>query len=97
MQSFVHHDLNPVAEGAQPPTFTNVATIAAHIPPGYGSAYSSSKLTTRKIAAYLDAEMGPRLRVFTIHPGNVAMAMSDKAGTLQLDDARMLCSFLIFR
>ncbi|KAF2490853.1 NAD(P)-binding protein [Lophium mytilinum] len=98
MQSFVHHGLKPAAEGALPPTFINVATIAAHIPPGFGmSAYSSSKLATWKMAAYLDAEMGDRLRVFTIHPGNVATAMSDKAGTPQLDDATLpggFCAWL---
>jgi NAD(P)-dependent dehydrogenase (short-subunit alcohol dehydrogenase family) len=86
MQAFLRFGLD--TEAASPATVINVSTVGIHIPPTAPpfACYASSKLAAWKMAEYLSAEMGDKLRVFSINPGTIATDMSEKAGVPIYDD-----------
>ncbi|KAF2676903.1 NAD(P)-binding protein [Lentithecium fluviatile CBS 122367] len=85
MQSFLCFGLNRNAPG--PATFINLSTVGIAMPtmPTW-SAYVASKLAAFTMTAFLGAEVGDALRVFSIHPGRIATDMSSKAGIPTFDD-----------
>lgn len=88
MQAFTRFGLDQSA--TVPATFINVSTIgiAMAAMPSW-SAYAASKLAVWKMMEHLMVEMGDRVRVFSIHPGRIATAMTAKAGIPTFDDPGM--------
>ena len=73
----VHHYLRSFTTG----TVIFLSTLGASFTfPGM-SAYSGSKLALIKLAEYLDAEK-PDLRVFTVHPGIVAVTETNRGAVV---------------
>lgn len=70
-----------------PPTLINVSTIGVAMGPmPIWSSYGASKLAAWKLVEDLGAEMGKKLRIFSIHPGRIATDMAKKTGIPTADN-----------
>ncbi|KAF2114351.1 putative short-chain dehydrogenase [Lophiotrema nucula] len=78
-------------------TFINVSTIGITMNgyPGW-SAYGASKIAAFKMAKGMVAEVGGKVRVFSINPGRVATEMARKAGIPTFDDAELPGGFCVW-
>ncbi|KAK2747953.1 hypothetical protein FQN57_001544 [Myotisia sp. PD_48] len=78
------------------PTFINISSNLAHIPPFPGaSAYAPSKIASVKLLEYIQAE-NPHLRVFNVHPGLVTTEMSAKGDVVNEDSAELPAYFCLW-
>lgn len=85
-QTFLKHGIDESPK--QTPTFINLSTVGAHAPPYPNmSSYAVGKAGALMMMQYLQAEMGDKLRVFSIHPGTIKTDMADKAGIPTADEA----------
>jgi NAD(P)-dependent dehydrogenase (short-subunit alcohol dehydrogenase family) len=68
-------------------TLINVSSAAAHVPyvPNHGP-YSASKIATAFLMQYMNVEVGNEIRIFNLHPGVIATAMTEKSKVPNLDD-----------
>lgn len=84
-QAFLKHGIDESSKSI--PTFINLSTVGAHAPPYPNmSSYAVGKTGALMMMQYLQAEMGDKLRVFSIHPGTIKTDMADKAGIPTADE-----------